>query len=276
MTKYNWTEQQEQLLITWAEKSSGYSWLHSKSMSYYRHKNLYISIPAAILSYVAGSASLIFSNETDNDSYDVSYNAESSSVNVQKNNNDKSNKYKYLCIGFAGIISGILSNFQEVFKYKELSEQHRISSLQHLTFFRDISTELSLHPKNRHDPMDYIKTKKVEYGKLLEQSPIIPQSIIKKFEKKFNKVKIHKPDVATNLQTIMAYSNHNSTPSDSDMEHISEWIKKRKVQKSSMIEIANSNSECESNSDMIEIANSENGSDEEVNIIINTSSEEMV
>ena len=62
MTKYNWTEQQEQLLITWAEKSSGYSWLHSKSMNYYRHKNLYISVPAAILSYVAGSASLIFSN----------------------------------------------------------------------------------------------------------------------------------------------------------------------------------------------------------------------
>ena len=56
-----------------------------------------------------------------------------------------------------------------MFKYKELSEQHRISSLQHLTFFRDISTELSLHPKNRNDPVDYIRTKKVEYGKLLEK-----------------------------------------------------------------------------------------------------------
>ena len=275
MTKYKWNEQQEQLLITWAEKSSGYSWLHSKSMNYYRHKNLYISVPAAILSYLAGSASLIFSNSSEDDNYDVSYNAESNSVNVQKNNNDKYNKYKYLCIGFAGIISGILSNFQEVFKYKELSEQHRISSLQHLTFFRDISTELSLHPKNRHDPIDYIKTKKVEYGKLLEQSPIIPQSIIKKFEKKFHKVKIHKPDVATNLQTIMAYSINSSSPSDSDMEHISEWIKKRKIQKSSMIEIANSNSECDSNSEMIEIANSDN-EDCENNTVIKTNSEDMV
>ena len=44
MTKYKWNEQQEQLLITWAEKSSGYSWLHSKSMNYYRYKNLYISV----------------------------------------------------------------------------------------------------------------------------------------------------------------------------------------------------------------------------------------
>lgn len=26
-----WTDQQEQLLITWAEKASGYSWLHQKA-----------------------------------------------------------------------------------------------------------------------------------------------------------------------------------------------------------------------------------------------------
>lgn len=262
MTKYNWTEQQEQLLITWAEKSSGYSWLHSKSMNYYRHKNLYISVPAAILSYVAGSASLIFSNNTSNDDYDVSYNAESSSVNVKKNNDDNGDKYKYLFIGFAGIISGILANFQEVFKYKELSEQHRISSLQHLTFFRDISTELSLHPKNRHEPMDYIKTKKIEYGKLLEQSPIIPQTIIKKFEKKFEGVKIHKPDVATNLQTILAYSHDSISPSDTDMDDISEWLSKRRRKKNTMIEIANSNSDCDSNTDMIEVANSDSDSGE--------------
>ena len=65
MTKYNWTEQQEQLLITWAEKSSGYSWLHSKSINYYRYKNLWISMPAAVISYIAGSTSLIVSDNND-------------------------------------------------------------------------------------------------------------------------------------------------------------------------------------------------------------------
>ena len=257
MTKYNWTEQQEQLLITWAEKSSGYSWLHSKSINYYRHKNLYISVPTAVLSYVAGTLSLIFSNSTTNDDYDISYNSDSNSVNVNKKPYDNGDKYKYLFIGFAGIASGILANFQEVFKYKELSEQHRISSLQHLTFFRDISTELSLHPKNRHDPMDYIKTKKIEYGKLLEQSPIIPQIIIKTFEKKFKDVKIHKPDVATNLHTILAYSHNSISPSDSDMDYISEWINKRRRNKNNMVEVANSSSDCDSNTDMIEVANSD-------------------
>ena len=238
MTKYNWTEQQEQLLITWAEKSSGYSWLHSKSINYYRYKNLWISMPAAVISYIAGSTSLIVSD-----------------------NNDK---YKSLGIGFAGIISGILVNFQEVFKYKELSEQHRICYLRYLTFFRDISTELSLHPKDRHNAIDYIKSKKLEFGKLLEQSPIIPQNIINMFEEKFKHVKIHKPDIATNLQTILAYSESIPTNETNDMEDITKWLKKRRVTKN-MVEVANSNSnsDCESNTDMIEIANSSDSADDE-------------
>ena len=263
MIKYNWTDQQEQLLISWAEKSSGYSWLHSKSMNHYRYKNMYISIPAAVLSYLAGSSSLIFSNNVSHDNCDVSYNIDSPTTNVENNKHD--NRYKYLCVGFAGIIAGILVNFQEVFKFKELSEQHRISSLRHLTFFRDISTELSLHPRDRHKPIEYIKTKKLEFGKMLEQSPIVPQKIIKHFEEKFKKVKIHKPDVATNLQTIMAYADRETSPNECDMEDISNWLKKKRVN-NSMIEIANSNSDCESNSEMVEVVNSD---EESINHTIN-------
>ena len=33
MNNNNWTDEQEQLLITWAEKSSGYAWLHSHSVN---------------------------------------------------------------------------------------------------------------------------------------------------------------------------------------------------------------------------------------------------
>ena len=31
MPKNYWTDELEQLLITWAEKASGYAWLHQKS-----------------------------------------------------------------------------------------------------------------------------------------------------------------------------------------------------------------------------------------------------
>ena len=238
MTKYKWTKHQEQLLITWAEKSSGYAWLHSKSINHYRYKNLYISLPAAVLSYLAGSASL------------VSY--------------DKENQYKACFIGFSGILAGILVNFQEIFKYKELSEQHRISSLRYLSFFRDISTELSLRPEDRHESLEYIKTKKIEFGKMLEQSPIFPQKIINEFEEKFKEVKIHKPDIANNLQTIIANSRNIHSPNEDDMEDITEWLRKRRVNKEDLkkVELSNSNSDAESNDGLVEISNSDNSDDE--------------
>ena len=43
MPKKNWTDELEQLLITWAEKASGYAWLHQKSAISFKKKNLCIS-----------------------------------------------------------------------------------------------------------------------------------------------------------------------------------------------------------------------------------------
>ena len=61
----NWTEEQEQLLITWAEKASGYAWLHSHSVNLYRHRNLAIAIPGSLFGYIAGSVTLL-GHDTDN------------------------------------------------------------------------------------------------------------------------------------------------------------------------------------------------------------------
>ena len=177
--KSTWTTEQEQLLVTWAEKASGYAWLHNKSISHYKSRNLYITIPASLFAYVAGATSFL-SSDTD-DAWKVGF------------------------IGICGIIAGVLTNFQEIFTFKELSEQHRISSLRFLSFFRDISCELSLHPRHRTDPIEYITLKRMEFDKMLEQTPTTPQTIIKQFNTKFESLTVHKPDVAINLQTILPY-----------------------------------------------------------------------
>jgi len=178
-TKSSWTPEQEQLLVTWAEKASGYAWLHNKSISYYKNRNLYITIPASLFAYIAGATSFL-SGDTDD-------------------------TWKMGFIGICGIIAGVLTNFQEIFTFKQLSEQHRISSLRFLSFFRDISCELSLHPKHRTDPIEYITLKRMEFDKMLEQTPTTPQTIIKQFNAKFRDLSVHKPDVAINLQTILPY-----------------------------------------------------------------------
>lgn len=174
-----WTEEQEQLLVTWAEKSSGYAWLHSQSVNLYRYRNLFISIPASLFGYIAGSVTLLGHNEE--------------------------NSWKTAIVGITGIMAGILTNFQEIFTFKQLSERHRLSSLQFMRFFRDISVELSMHPKHRMNPIEYINVKRLEFDKMLEQSPPYPQTILNKFNTKFKNAKVHKPDVANKLQTIIPY-----------------------------------------------------------------------
>ena len=179
MNNNNWTDEQEQLLVTWAEKSSGYAWLHSHSVNLYRYRNLAIAIPGSLFGYIAGSVTLL-GHETDN-------------------------TWKTVLVGMTGIIAGILTSFQEIFTYKQLSERHRISGLQFMRFFRDISVELSMHPDHRTEALEYINLKRLEFDKMLEQSPPYPEKILKKFNNKFSKEKVHKPDIENKLQTIIPY-----------------------------------------------------------------------
>lgn len=187
MPKKNWTDELEQLLITWAEKASGYAWLHQKSAISFKKKNLCISIPSCIFGYLSG-ITLLLSNDVFNNCNDITYRGTLRGV-----------------LGVTAILSGVLSNFQEMFTFKEEAEKHRIASLRFLSFFREISCELSLDPKFRSASMDYITLKRFEFDKILEQSPDIPEEIIQKFNNNFRTVSIHKPDPVIGLQTILPF-----------------------------------------------------------------------
>ena len=60
-----WTENQEQLLVGWAEKASGYVWLHNRGTQYFKKRNRYISIPAVFFAYAAGSSAFLLTDEID-------------------------------------------------------------------------------------------------------------------------------------------------------------------------------------------------------------------
>ena len=229
----NWTEEQEQLLITWAEKASGYAWLHSHSVNLYRHRNLAIAIPASLFGYIAGSVSLL--------------------------GHDNDNNWKTVLIGMTGILAGILTSFQELFTYKQLSEQHRISGLQFMRFFRDISVELSMHPKHRTEALEYINLKRLEFDKMLEQSPPYPEKILKTFNKKFSNAMVHKPDIANKLQTIIPYRKRMECLKPNEMriarKYFNMWRKKMAITNRNLV-MANIREKSIKDT-LVEVANSE-------------------
>lgn len=236
-----WTDSLENLLVSWAEKASGYAWLHQKSVIIYKKRNLMLSIPASIFSYIAGITILLFNDIFKDD-------AETPIIRA--------------IIGIIGIIAGILSNFQEMFTFKEEAEKHRIANLRFLSFFREISCELSLEDKYRSSPVDYITVKRFELDKILEQSPDIPIAVINKFNIIFKNLTIHKPDPVIGLQTIVPFGQNidiarNSLITLNDkiilLKYFSDWKIKTKFSKYKKYGTTNTDH-------LIEISNSRNSS----------------
>lgn len=80
-----------------------------------------------------------------------------------------------------------------------------MANLRFMAFFREISCVITTEPKYRAVPADFITMKRLEFDKILEQSPDIPQSVIAAFNNKFHNLSIHKPDAVIGLQTILPY-----------------------------------------------------------------------
>ena len=179
-TANGWTEEQEALLIAWAEKASGYAWLHNKSKSLYKHRNLCLSIPAALMAYIAASTTLL-ATQGENDGW------------------------RTYVAGLGSLFAGMLVNFQEVFTFKELAEQHRLSQLGFMAFFRDISCELSVPKLQRKEASEYVTMKRLEMDKMLEHAPDIPPQLVREFDERFADVRMHKPDVVSRLQTVVPH-----------------------------------------------------------------------
>ena len=197
MAEDGWTAEIEQLLIIWAEKASGYAWLHNRSVEHFRKKNLYVAVPAAVFAYVAGGSALLV--------WDIAPCDDAAGM-----------FWGRLLTGVAGILAGTLTSFQEVFTFKEKAARHHVASLRFLSFFRDINCELSVTGDLRRESLDYVTVKRLQFDRLLEQSPDIPSSIIDEFNKKFKNVRVHKPDATVGLQTIVPLGRRpQPKPSDS-------------------------------------------------------------
>jgi hypothetical protein len=175
-----WTPELESLLVAWAEKASGYAWLHNRSIALFKHRNLFLTIPAALFAYMAAATTLMAAEESEK-------------------------SWRTVVAGLGSLVSGMLINFQELFTFKELSEQHRLSQLGFLAFFRDISCELSVPKAQRKEASEYVTLKRLEMDKLLEHAPDIPPGIVASFDERFAEVNMHKPDVVSRLQTVIPH-----------------------------------------------------------------------
>lgn len=181
-----WTNEQEDLMSKWADIAACYRWLHDRCEKQYSGSNMAMTIPVIILSTLTGTASVGLSSIVGDD------------ADVQK--------YAQFAIGGVSLIAGILTTLGNFFKYAQLSESNRVAGIAWGKFQRQIAVELSLHPNDRLDSMDFIKICRAELDRLIEQSPPIPDRIIQQFLLEFKDLPdLKRPDICKGIEHTEAY-----------------------------------------------------------------------
>jgi hypothetical protein len=185
--KIHWSEENETILVEWCDIAQCYKWLYTRSHSKYAAMHAWFTIPTIIFSTISGTASFAQA------SLPMEYQS-----------------YATLGIGSINIFIGIFATIQQYLKISELNEAHRVSAISWDKFARNIRIELAKAPEERNDAGSFIKLCRLEFDRLMETSPRIPDETIDKFLKTFrgttqeeidNFKKLKKPDICDTIIT---------------------------------------------------------------------------
>lgn len=177
-----WTKQQEQLMAEWADKAGCYRWLHDRCEKKYSMMNMWITVPVIILSTLTGTANFAIDGFVPGDDPEMK-------------------KYIQAGIGGVSIFAGILTTLGNFLRFAQGSESHRVAGIAWGKFQRQIAVELAINPNDRLDCMDFLKICRAELDRLIEQSPPIPDDVIKEFKKEFeDKKDVKKPEICDGME----------------------------------------------------------------------------
>jgi hypothetical protein len=98
-----------------------------------------------------------------------------------------------------------------MYAYAKGSEAHRVAGISWGKFNRLLCIEMNLHPNERMESLNFLKMFRVELDRLIEQSPPIPENVIKDFNEVFKgSDDVIKPEITGILQHTKVYTDTNS------------------------------------------------------------------
>jgi hypothetical protein len=185
-----WTSELEDMMADWADKAACYRWMHEQTSKLYKGRDRYFNIPNIILSGVTAGANFALNSIVGDDKEMM--------------------RWAQLGLGGASLVTGLIQTLMNFYSYAKESEAHRVAGISWGKFNRLLCIEMRLHPDERMDSFNFLKMFRVELDRLIEQSPIIPDNIIKDFKKMFDKVDIVKPEIVGILNHTKVYKDSNS------------------------------------------------------------------
>lgn len=179
-----WSIEHEQLLAEWSDSAACFSFVHAECQQKCRRRNICMSLPVIILSTFSGTANFGMGS-------------------IFPETFTKAN----LIIGSFSLIVTLISAISNFLRYAENSEAHKIASVQWAKFQRNITTEISLSPSERAPASEFINLSRKELDRLMEQSPIVDDNVIKRFNKKYpdKKIDFKKPIIFGSIEHTRVY-----------------------------------------------------------------------
>ena len=157
------------LIKKWNDMSSEYHWLHKRAFLRYKIQNNMFMISILLLTTVSGSMDILFSNiETC----------------VEDNIN-----YIQFTSGCMVVLAAVLTTIYNFLSIAETQQSHLNSKIEFEKLSRTIEMEMILldTDKRRYATLEeFIKIIRAEIDHLMEQSPPIPESILKAHHRKFD------------------------------------------------------------------------------------------
>uniref|UniRef100_A0A6C0HF44 Uncharacterized protein n=1 Tax=viral metagenome TaxID=1070528 RepID=A0A6C0HF44_9ZZZZ len=175
----SWNSALETLIAEEAERCSGLSWLHNECEAYFAKRTNMIALPVIILStangFLSGSSQMIFGD------------ASISSIGL----------------GVVSLFTGLLSTIGSYFAWAKRTEAHKISAIQYQKISRFLTIELSLPKKERIQARDILKITRDQIERLMEISPPIPESILRRYKQRFkDRQDVTHPEIISGLHKV--------------------------------------------------------------------------
>lgn len=178
-----WNSQQEKILKSWGEAAACYRYMNHRAYLEYKKRSMNYTLPIIVISTITGTAN--FAQQTFPESI---------------------RHMVPVGIGAFNIVAAIMTTIMQFLKINELMEGHRAAAVQYGKLSRTIRLQLALPVEQRSENgLEFVEKCRQEYDRLIEQSPIVPMTVVKQFEKDFPGEALYKPEIIT-IQPIETFS----------------------------------------------------------------------
>ena len=202
-----WNDKNEKIIISIAENSASYKWMHERCASYHKTIYKFTSILLIILSTGLSTETII-------------------------NNDDPIVKLSIQIITYLVTVISVLQNF---LKSEEIGEKHLMAANEFSKLYHDIQQQMCMFRRDRTNATKYVSDCLKLYDSLIINNPDINSYIIKEFKRTFKNADISLPDIADKIQkieiitephsyTITNIDKHLDINSENDSQDISNHI----------------------------------------------------